>query len=282
MCPYQWIFTLLFSLIAKFPHVVFYSPLLPLRHLLNRTFSGVRAWASPYLWFAFELSCGRHWTINPNENTFLHRFSFDFHKLRFYSIFRLKIYFKTFFGHRIFRLERTDRWTQSWILLRQKWKPKLLNVFFFCFFSIFTKTFNTSFFSSLFFFLSAIFFSFRYTYGRSSSTGTPKKRGEEMTTETEGRNKWLSLTHSLAMLFWMCVAKSTLTINDGEIFSISRKTFSVVRQRRFTPKIFSCFLLLSPALCHHDFFSNHVLTTKSNCLPLNSIRFAKLQLFSNI
>lgn len=42
------------------------SPLLPLRHLLNRTCWGVRAWASPCLNFAFGwVFYRRHWMINP-------------------------------------------------------------------------------------------------------------------------------------------------------------------------------------------------------------------------
>lgn len=66
--------------------------------------------------------------------------------------------------------------------------------------------------------------------------------------------------------------------------SRARKLFPLCVSADLHPKNFpvSFFSLSLPALCHHDFFSNHVLPPKSESSPLNSIRFAKLQLFVNI
>lgn len=90
--------------------------------------------------------------------------------------------------------------------------------------------------------------------GTSKSCSARAGGGQETTTEKRRQGwtkKWLVLSLSLASpsLPSLDVMSQKHTHDQWWriFFSISRKTFSVVRQRRFTPKKFSCFLLLSLA-----------------------------------
>lgn len=93
----------------------------------------------------------------------------------------------------------------------------------------------------------------------------------------------LSLTHLPASLSGCDVAKAhSRSMMANFFFDLEENFFRCASAQIYTQKFFLFPSSLSPALCHHDFFSNHVLSRKSERSPLNSIRNAKLQLFVNI
>lgn len=105
-----------------------------------------------------------------------------------------------------------------------------------------------------------------------------------------GTKKLLFLTRfSLTFFLSGCVSQKhshdqwrTLFFLPLFFFDLEENFFRCASAQIYTQKIFLFPSSLSPALCHHDFFSNHLLQRKSESSPLNSIRTAKLQLSINI